>query len=183
MKKIVLAILVMACFASRIDAQIRFGLKAGLTSNKFSISNDFYKPENALGWNAGAMLQIKVPIIGIAVQPELLYTVKNADIAGKSNGIGYFEVPINLQWGPDLVLLRPYVLAGPYFGYAVNTNGDKFKKDDIEKTDWGIGLGAGLDVWKLQVTARYAWGMKNVSGVKDFEMKNRTFTLSAGIFF
>ena len=190
MKKIILSIVVMACFLSQINAQVRFGVKGGLNFDNFNckdVKNEL-KIGNSTGWQAGVLLQVKVPVIGIGVQPELLYTVRNAKMPvsqaiGKDvvNTISYLEVPINLQWGPDLLLLHPYLMVGPYFSYTLNIKGDELK-DKIDKLDWGIGLGAGLDIRKLQFGARYTWGLQDV-GVKDFEMKTNSFKVSLGFLF
>ena len=189
MKKIILSIMVVAFYLSPINAQFHFGIKGGATFDNFSYKDDKKELsiDRATGWQAGVLMQLKVPVIGIAVQPELLYTVHKAQVTDsggkdKSNSISYVEVPINLQWGPDIPLLRPYIEAGPYFGYAVNIKGDELK-DRIDKIDWGIGLGIGLEVWKLQLGARYTWGLQDVSSVKDFEMKNKALRLSLGILF
>ena len=68
-----------------------------------------------------------------------------------------------------------------YFGYAVKIDGDHFK-DNINKFDWGIGLGGGIEVWKLQLGARYSWGLQDVA-VKDFKIRNNTFTISLAYLF
>jgi len=184
MKKIFLAIVIMACFMSQINAQFKFGLKGGVNFENFAMkdASNSLKFENSTGWQAGALLQIKIPGVGVALQPELLYTATNAKVDEVSNSIHYFEVPINGQLGLNLVLLRPYLQAGPYFGYALKTEGDTFK-DKINKFDWGIGLGGGVEIWKLQLDARYSWGLQEVSSVKEFKMKNNRFTLSLAILF
>jgi len=188
MKKIILSMMVVACSLSPINAQFHFGIKGGVTFDNFSYKDDKKELsiDRATGWQAGVLLQVKVPVIGIGVQPEVLYTVHKAHVTnavGKDemNSISYVEVPINLQWGPSIPLLRPYVEVGPYFGYAVSIKGDELK-DRIEKTDWGIGVGIGLEVWKFQLGARYTWGLQDV-GMKDFEMKNKSLRLSLGILF
>ena len=183
MKKIVLVVM-MACCMSQIDAQVRFGIKGGVNFENFNYKNakEELTIDNSIGWQAGALLQFKIPVVGIGVQPELLYTVKKAEVKNESNSIHYFEVPLNVQWGFDLAIIRPYVMAGPYFGYAVQCNGDVFKSH-IDKFDWGVGLGAGIELWKLQLGARYSWGLQNVSSMKEFEMKNNTFTLSLALMF
>ena len=182
MKKIILAIMMTACFLSQINAQLRFGVKGGINFDNPKIEDyrNTLKVENSTGWQAGALFQIKVPGVGVALQPELLYTVRKVNVDQQSNGIHYFEVPVNLQLGLDLVLLRPYLQAGPYFGYALKTEGEKFK-DNLSKFDWGIGLGGGLEIWKFQLDLRYSWGLQNVSNMKDFEMKNNRFTIALGI--
>ena len=188
MKRRIVLVVMMACCMSQVDAQVRFGIKGGVNFENFSYKNaqEELTIDNSVGWQAGALLQFKIPVVEIGVQPELLYTVKKADVKdgvkNESNSIHYFEVPLNVQWGFNLAFIRPYVMAGPYFGYAVEFGGDVFKSH-IDRFDWGIGLGAGIELWKLQLGARYSWGLQNVSGVKEFEMKNNTFTLSLALLF
>ena len=186
MKKIVL-IVVMACCMSQIEAQVRFGIKGGVNFENFNYknANEELTIDNAVGWQLGALLQFQTSV-GMAVQPELLYTVKKAEVKdglkNEPNSIHYFEIPFHLQWGFNLAFIRPYVMAGPYFGYAVQFSGDTFKSH-IDRFDWGIGLGAGIEFWKLQLGARYSWGLQNVSCKEDFEIKNNTFTLSLALLF
>jgi hypothetical protein len=188
MKKIILAVVVMTVFCiNQINAQVHFGLKGGINFENFELKNanaSTLNLKNSTGWQAGALLQVKIPGIGLGVQPELLYTVRNATVDGKSNSINYFEVPVNLRMGLNLLVVRPYLMAGPYFAYAVKLDGETFKdKIKIDKFDWGIGLGGGVEIWKFQLDARYAWGIQNVSSVKEFEMKNNRFTVSLGFLF
>jgi len=185
MKKIILVMVMMACYLSQINAQVHFGLKAGLNFDNFKMKNVKIDPptlKNSSGWQAGALLQFKVPVVGLGVQPELLYTVCKTNIDQATNKIHYFEVPVNLQWGLNLLLVRPYLQGGPYFGYALKSDGTWFE-DKINKFDWGIALGAGVEVWKLQLSGRYQWGLQNVTKVTDFDLKNRRFNLSLGFLF
>jgi len=186
MKKIILAVVLMAFSMSQMNAQIRFGIKGGLNFDKFKFDENAkknLKPENASGWQAGALLLIKVPVVGIGIQPELLYTVCKTTITNETNSIHYFEIPIMLQWGLDLKVIRPYLQGGYYFGYALNSKGNVFKEKKCDKNDHGIALGAGIDIWKLQLGARYQWGLTDVSNVTDFKLKNNRFNLSLGFMF
>ena len=183
--KIILAVVLMACCISQIDAQIHFGIKGGLNYDQSKLENvkaPQLSLENALGWQAGVLLQFKVPVVGVAVQPELLYTASNANINDKANCIHYFEIPIMLQLGPDFKVVRPYVQGGPYFGFSIKSEGDPFK-NNIDKNDWGMALGVGIDIWKFQLSARYQWGLKNVSTIDDFELKNNRLNLLLGFLF
>jgi len=183
MKKIIVAIVIMACCMSQIDAQVKFGIKAGLNFDTFSPKNakQDLKFENSTGWQVGALLKINVPVVGLGIQPEVLYSVKNADVNTEPNSIRYFEIPVNLRWELNLLVVRPFLMGGPYFGYAVNTTGKIFDSE-IDRFDWGIGLGGGVEIWKLQLGARYSWGLQDV-GVQDFKMKNNTFNVSLAILF
>ena len=183
MKKIILTMMIVACCISYINAQAHFGIKGGVNFENFKMKNasESLTLDNVVGWQAGILLQAKIPVIGLGVQPELLYTVKKANLDNKSNNIHYFEVPLNVRWGFNLLLVRPYLMGGPYFSYALKTEGTVFNTQ-INKFDWGIGLGGGVEIWKLQLGARYSWGLQDV-GVKEFKMKNNTFTASLGFLF
>jgi hypothetical protein len=171
MKKILL-MLVAFLFIGNIHAQLRFGVKAGVNFSKFSATEQILQTKGA-AWQVGLASQFKIPLIGLGIQPELLYSVNQ----GEDNSIGYFTIPVNLRWQPlPIPFIKPVILAGPYFGYAVNFKGF----DNIERFDWGIGLGAGLEIWKLQIEGRYNWGLQNIS---IHSLRNNVFTLSAIYFF
>lgn len=179
MKKGLVFMVLIALLSVSGKAQIRFGLKAGVNFTNFSWSSNLVagNVNNATGWQAGAMLQVKLPIVGIGLQPELLYTVSKAD----EGSAGYFQIPVNLRWqiigGP----VRPILMAGPYFGYALDLSGGW--KDSLKKSDWGLGLGGGVEIWKLQAMLRYSWGLQNISEESAFNLKNNVFSVSLGYFF
>ena len=181
MKKIILTIVVMICLISQIDAKIRFGIKGGINSDSPKVENASASFAQSTGWHAGAMVQIMLPT-GLGVQPELLYTAKNMDIAGKKNGIGYFEIPVNLRYEINLVLVRPYFTFGPHFSRPLNVSKLLEPMVNKDEWDWGLGIGGGIEIWKLHTGLRYSWGMKDM-GVSNFEMKNRTFMVSLGLLF
>ena len=172
---------------SLIHAQVRFGVKGGLNFENFRLKDaKELSIANSAGWQLGGLLQFKVPIVNIGVQPELLYTVKNAKVEEKeekeTNSIHYFELPLNVRWSLNFAVVRPFLTGGPYLNYAVKTEGGIFETQ-INKLDWGIGLGGGVEMWNLQLGARYSWGMQNISKAADFEIKNNTFTVSLAYLF
>ena len=164
MKKFVAAaaLLVMSlCFAGNISAG-NFGVLGGANFPNASIS-----AENATRWHAGIAYKVSLPL-GFHVQPTLLYSVKATDVSvdglKMSNlSVGYMQLMASVQWGIDLILLRPFVDVSPFAGYGVNGFGQM--KEDWKKVvnslDYGLGLGGGLDVWRFQVAARYNWSFSN----------------------
>ena len=123
-------------------------------------------------------------------------------MGGRASGdikMNYLQLPVNLQWGVDLVLFCPFIMVSPYIGYAI-AKGDGFKDvgwSNLNKFEYGVGLGAGLDIWKFQVSGRYCWDLGTMSdfkgdnfgeGVEDaFKAlnngKNRGFELSIAFLF
>ncbi len=182
----------------------QFGVKGGLNFNSIKdinlkhVGNDNIK--NSTGFNVGVLYKAKLPLVGIAIQPELLYSQVNCTMdthldGGIANLQGDFKLsslmlPVGLQWGVDLVLFRPFIQVVPYIGYIMGTeNHVKNLNWDVEKFKYGVGLGAGLDIWKLQISGRYRWDLGNVAefewqGVDTFKGgKSKGFELSLAILF
>ena len=181
----------------------QFGIKGGLNFNSLEDINlkgvkDF-DIGNSTGFNVGILYKTKIPLVGLTIQPELIYSQTNSsintEIAGLSNlngdlKIGTLMLPVGLQWGIDLMLFRPFIQAVPYIGYTVNTQNKITNLNwNVDKFKYGIGLGAGLDIWKLQISGRYNWDLGDVAefewkGVDTFKGgKNKGFELSLAILF
>lgn len=153
----------------------RVGVSGGFTSSSTSIKKVDNKSVSL--YHVG--LTAEIPIAGgFAVQPSVLYQVKglSADkwddlgfseiIGAFETKVGYLEVPVQLQWGPDLLAFRPYGFVEPFVGYRLgqSTNGDYADKlkDRLKKLEYGLGVGAGIDVWRLQLSVKYFWNFGNV---------------------
>ena len=189
MKKTLIVLCVMIMSVFQLKAQNGFGIKGGLSYNSMS-DIEFGDWEGSYnrktGFHAGILYKIKLPV-GLALQPELLYIQKGGsiDLFQVENVIPrvdfkmhYVQLPVNLQWGIDLMLFRPFIMVSPYIGYAI-AKGDEFKDidwKDLNRFEYGVGLGAGLDIWKFQLTGRYCW---DLGKVMDFEWKG-TETLKGG---
>lgn len=134
MKKVLfLALISLLFLGSDAYSQIRWGVKAGVTAS-----------DHFTEYQGGVALQAGIPLIGLKVQPEILYSY--------SNHFGYVQVPVHIQWGLDLILLRPYLAVSPYANFLVHQSKEWMNRENI---DYGVGLGAGLDIWKLQLQVQY----------------------------
>ena len=154
---------------------MNFGVLGGASFS--SAKPEDWKVTNLVQYHAGITCCINLPL-GFAVQPEVLYHVKGSNVPlGESSKLdyaaGYVEVPVSLQWGPDLLVMRPYFELVPFVGYAVN---NRYRQDDLTaKNDWaglqrweyGLGLGAGVEVWHFQISARYNWNFGSMFDAKQ----------------
>ncbi|HPW78492.1 MAG: hypothetical protein BWX62_00264 [Bacteroidetes bacterium ADurb.Bin037] len=168
MKKHLIALTLMLCIASAALAQGSFVVKAGLNFNKLQdikIDNLEQSWNSQTGFHAGIGGQYRIPVIGLSFQPEVLYSRIRTDIIGKvgekSYGfrVDYIDVPINVQWGINILFLRPYIFAAPYIRYAI-AKGDLLEHvdwKDLNRLDYGLSLGAGLEIWKFQISGKYSW--------------------------
>ena len=168
---------VLLCFVvvNTASAQVNFGVLGGASFS--SAKPEDWKMTNLVQYHAGITCCINLPL-GFAVQPEVLYHVKGSNVPlGESSKLdyaaGYVEIPVSLQWGPDLLVMRPYFELVPFVGYAVN---NRYRQDDLSaKNDWaglqrweyGLGLGAGVEVWHFQISARYNWNFGSMFDAKQ----------------
>ena len=169
---IVLAVFLLAGISA--SAQAKWGVTAGLNFNTSKFSEVDVKART--GWSVGGTCLVDLPL-GFSVQPSLLYHQKGANITNElSQSMGFLELPVSVQWGPDLLIFRPFLDVTPYVGYALYNKQSDLLPDkgwrDKERFEYGLGLGAGLNVWKLQFIARYNWNfgsLYNVSGWEDIK--------------
>lgn len=165
-------------FAQRYTSS-RVGVMGGFTSSAAKIKDVDTKSVSLYHIGLTAAFPVGG---GFSIQPSVLYQVKGAsadnlgDMAvsdlGKSfeTKVGYLEVPVQIQWGPDLMLFRPYVFAEPFVGYKISSSNNetaKVFKDELKKVEYGLGLGAGIDVWRLQISAKYFWNFGKIYETGD----------------
>ena len=161
------------------NAQIRFGVLGGFTSS--STKAEKITTESVSLYHAGVAAKVSLPY-NLAIQPQLIYQVKGTAVSKSAAGVtasadtkvGYVEVPVQIQWGPDLIVCRPYVLAEPFVGYALNVKATTglasaqtvikdFKDLNLNRFEYGVGVGAGIEFWRLQLSAKYFWNFGQLS--------------------
>ena len=133
---IVIAVALLAAVTASAEG---FGIVGGYTSSSLKMREMSFK--SSAGIHAGVAYNLPLGA-GFNLQPMLLYNVKgfnwegsNTDVLKEQAGkFGYVELPVQLQWGPDLLLQRPYILAEPFVGYAVT--GSKVINSERAKVDW-----------------------------------------------
>ena len=131
------AIVAAAAMLFAIDASaqlshgIRYGVVGGFTSTNTHLKE--FKYSNVSLYHVGAKVKFNLGL-GFAVQPALTYQVKGTDLETATAStesleeawktmdarVGYLELPVQIQWGPDLMALRPYAFVEPFVGYGVN---------------------------------------------------------------
>ena len=94
------------------SAQAKWGVTAGLNFNTSKFSEVDVKART--GWSVGGTCLVDLPL-GFSVQPSLLYHQKGANITNElSQSMGFLELPVSVQWGPDLLIFRPFLDVTPY---------------------------------------------------------------------
>ena len=169
-KMFFLAVIALMAFSATASAQ-GFGITAGMNFNSAKIKD--VKMDAQAGWNVGLTYAVNLPL-GFSIQPSLVYSQKSAlieDLTDTKQTVGSVNLPVSVQWGPDLLVVRPFVDVTPYVGYSLF---NKLKGDVLEDLkggngfEYGLGIGAGLNVWKLQAIVRYNWNFGVLGSLKDF---------------
>ncbi|MDR2424843.1 MAG: PorT family protein [Prevotellaceae bacterium] len=207
MKKVCLVILGVA-FTLVLNAQVRYGVKAGGTlSNVFmSIEGQKESGNMKIGVQAGGLLEYSFSE-SFALQPELLYVLNGT--SDKEEGVEMtmsfhnIQLPINLKYKIGADNLKFYATAGPYLGYiaagrakaSTSANGvnasasmDIFAtplKEELQlkRFDFGVGVGLGVEISKMLIGVGYQFGLANLTGATGASLKTGTFNLSIGYFF
>jgi len=141
------------------NAQVAYGVKAGFNYNFADVEKssnlDSFNPENKAGFNVGAFLRVKIPILGVYVQGEPTYTKLNTGITldGKPTTLSTnrFDLPV-LGGIKMLGLLRLY--AGPVFSWNLGSDVDlnSYKVVVEDKSSVGGQVGVGVELWKTDGT-------------------------------
>lgn len=174
MKKLMLfAVLFSMAFATQ--AQLKFGIKGGLSTSDIKPMELFTGQELNLdlkeagyGLHFGAFVRAQAgPIF---IQPEALFNSFNAeyeisDISGSTvfkESYKNLDVPviIGLKFGPLRMGAGP--VAHINLDRSTTLSDEPNIDDNFEKTSFGYQAGIGLDIWKLNFDVRYEGNFNNV---------------------
>lgn len=182
MKKLFTIVAVL--FASATMAHAQFGIVAGINFSNTNLSSQqvWEQAKSVTLFHVGAAYKFNLGA-GFALQPALTYEMKGASINDSANFAawsgsldsksGFLEMGVGLQWGPDLIIGRPFVMLQPFLGYMIAPGGEKSSSNilgigtsiddfnaDLEKAknkvEYGFSIGAGIELIKhLQLSIQY----------------------------
>ncbi len=195
MKKTIL-LFAIALMAIGVNAQVRFGVKAGVGLNSIHLSNlsSDFKSENRTGFTGGLMMEVNLPLVGLGVDASAMYTRRSGAINDTEVGVrDYISVPVNLKYKLSLPvvsqILKPFVFTGPEFAFNVGDKKSQYGSEYKSTTvSWNVGLGVEL-LKHVQVAAAYNMGISksitNVLGISGVESgaKDRAWTVTAAYLF
>ena len=211
LKSVIIALLVALTAVGSAEAKIiGFGVKAGMNVNKLSFNKDIAKADNSVGWTAGVMADITVPILGFGVDASVMYARMNnsstitpetaTGVVTDDNlyGKNFLEIPINIKYKFTLPvvgnIMKPYIFTGPNFAFRLDKNYKDVLNDIQSKTfqmAWNLGLG--LEFFNhLQIGASYGFGCNDIvkkittseqANLQNYKAKNNYWTVTAAYIF
>jgi len=171
------------------------GVKVGVNFSKLHIETDEDANfDRRTGIVAGVFYVFPIAP-HFSFQPEWLYAQKGAKFAENSDfglDLDYFDVPLLLRWDSTTAGESTFNLfAGPSINFRhrarlEDEDGDNDIREDVEKIDVGLVLGAGVEIGRFLIDGRYQHGLKEVNKdaeAENFSVKHRTFSIMAGFRF
>jgi hypothetical protein len=183
------------------QAQIRIGPKAGLNlaTAKLSMMGISIDEKILIGFHVGILSEI--PLSGnLCLQPAILYSAKGSKYSFMSEEFkaspSFIEIPVNVVYKIDLGVAKLLLNAGPYAAYGIggkyDFDGDPVdivfgtsEDDDMKPLDFGLNIGAGVEISHIIISANYGLGLANLSPVtsNDEEIKNKVIGFSLAYLF
>lgn len=177
MKKLLSTLMVIACLALAIpaQAQIKFGVKAGLNVSKLHLSEETFSSDNRAGFFVGPTAEFTLPLLGLGIDGSVLYNQFSVDSEEGTSTKKSIEIPINLRWTVGFSsLVGAYVAVGPQFGFNV---GDRWFDEvcEFKKNTTSFNVGAGLKLLgHLQVGANYNFALKDNGKIHSGDIEDLT---------
>ncbi len=190
MKKHILLIASLFLCVSLLSAQTTIKPGVGLNFTDFSKDPASSEFKAKVGYQIGGSVAFGKKFY---IEPGLFYVGKATEFTTSITptpeeqdfNISGFRVPVAVGLNligneKTTVSLRGF---GGLSGFFVTSVSDDIDKDEINKSNFGVFAGAGLDFWKLYLDISYEWSLTNVQkDVSAIDVGNsRSLFITAGI--
>ncbi len=177
-------------------AQIDFGPRVNLTSTNLSLSENLANIEEGdaeFGYQLGAFLRVQIPVIGIYVQPEALFSKQSSsvNINSQKADLTFNQIDVPVMIGFKLGPVR--VNAGPSFRFLsgadleVPGNPTEDVKDYYKDSTVGYQAGVGIDLWKFVFDLKYEGSLSDINeeitNLSPIEIDQRVSQIVFGVGF
>ena len=194
MKKLIFTLAI--CLTTMIAAQaqvlpsVQFGIKGGVNLSSLSSGGSSLRADNRAGYLGGFWARFGA--LGLNFQPEIYITSKNVDINNstttKANAkFTSIDVPLLIGAKVGALGIGGRFYGGPLLSFAINKDNGfgsavgGATRLDYKDSNFGIQVGAGLDIQKISVDLRYEAGLTKQNyydGSTNYKTRVTLFNLS-----
>ncbi|WP_083984897.1 porin family protein [Geofilum rubicundum] len=197
MKKKIALLFMFGMAFGLIQAQsFQLGIKTGFNSTSFDTDAgyglDKVKDEFKSGYLIGGWTRIGL-LGNLSVQPELYYSKKSGATDFETRGSESFsyyswDIPLLAHLEViDLKLLKIYGVGGPVASFRAKDESTlsiasvdfDYDGEDFKSTNWNFQLGAGVQLMRFTLDARYEWGLNDMSHT-DMDRKSKSLIFALG---
>jgi len=193
MKKIALFFVLAFGISQFTNAQVDFGIKGGINYNNNGkesfkdATNDIADGASAkTGFHAGLWFRGNIPILGLYLRPEIVYTQVKTEFeqASASEDYSFKKIDVPVLIGKKFLGFAN-AFVGPSFQYILDDNisfGD-LSTDEFDKFSVGVQFGAGVEFGKLGLDVRWERGLsENEANFANTQrIDNRTNQIIFGV--
>ncbi|WP_299667328.1 porin family protein [uncultured Polaribacter sp.] len=193
MKKIILMMSLAFALSQTSNAQIDFGLKAGVNYNNngdatfSSTGSDVIEgAKSRSGFHAGLWFRGKIPVIGLYIRPEIVYTQVNSEYTDNNDEVVDYEfnkIDVPVLFGKKFLGVANAFI-GPSFQYILDDNFEfsNLSTDDFDKFSVGLQMGVGVEFGKVGIDVRWERGLSDTEAkFADVTVDNRTNQIIFGL--
>ncbi|WKD86717.1 hypothetical protein KCTC32516_02093 [Polaribacter huanghezhanensis] len=196
MKKILLMMCLIFGLSQTASAQFQFGIKGGVNYNNngdvtfSSAGSDVVNgAKSKSGFHAGLWFRGKIPIIGLYLRPEIVFTQVKSEYLYKGTNTNYdfkkIDVPV-LIGTKFLGFANAFI--GPSFQYIIDDNFtfSNLSTNDFNKFSVGMQMGFGVELGALGVDVRWERGLSKTEAIfvdnsTNVTVDNRTNQIIFGV--
>lgn len=177
----------------------KIGIKAGLsmTSAKYIYMERKGLVSNKIGIQLGFIGEIPISN-NIYINSGILFSQKGTkynffDPEEFNLSINYLELPLNISYKYHVGSKKIFAQVGPYLGYVLSNkflyseNEESYDygsaTDEMNRLDFGLNFGAGLEISKVQLGINYGFGLTNITNHRFETLKNRILSFSVVFLF
>ncbi len=195
MSKKILIVFLLIAMALPAAAQFHMGVRGGITLNKMRFDRDIINSDNRMGYTAGLVFDLGIPVVGLGIEASLMYTRRNNRLTDHEHVFKrhYFEISLYARYRLELPsvsrVFAPYIFTGPSFAILFDNSSSDLYSNRKTYISWDAGLG--MDLFQhVRISASYGLGitkaLKYVN--KEYEGstvngKDKFWTLSAAYLF
>lgn len=186
MKKLFGILLTLALFtAAPAAAQFNWGIKAGvnIAEKPSNLSDLKSAAKGDAGWYIGPMAKVTLPIVGLGLEANLLYSQTNSEVGGETIKRKCIDLPVYLRYELSLPVvnkfLEPFIAVGPQWSWnigdknfvvdAINAVGGVYPADyTLRSSNLSLNLGAGIILFDhFQIHANYNLALGSTSDYRN----------------
>lgn len=178
-----------------------FGVKAGLNLSNMVIKDDdhTYSDDYEMkpGFHLGPIAEFPINDM-LTFETGLIISAKgfkySEDSYDMKLNLYYLDIPLTAKASYDAGFGKIYGLLGPYLGIGLSGKsvygdedepvdwGSDSDDDDLKRPDFGLTVGAGVEINSILVGLSYNFGLANISPDSDggFKINNRVIGISVG---
>lgn len=163
MKKLILLLIVLVSLP--VGAQVRFGVRGGVTLGELRFDRDVINSDNRVGYTGGLLLDLNVPGVGIGIEASVMYTYRKNRLTDDSGIIfrrQYIDIPVYARYRLTIPSVErhfaPFIFTGPNFSVLFDENAPATYRNRKTYLSWDVG--GGMDLFNhLRLSAAYGIGI------------------------